>query len=585
MKSLALHYSICQHPLMKLFRIFLFVLIPLCAHAAKWGDAAAPLQISEWVKGDAVDLAAGKGKNIYVVEFWATWCGPCRQSIPHLTELQKKYKDQGVVFVGISDEESDTVKKFVKKMGAKMEYTVAVDDGKKTSAAYMDAFGQEGIPTAFVVDKQGAVVWVGHPMEGLDRTLEQLVAGKFNAAAAAKEADTKAEREKLFEDYFQIAEKDKAKAAKLGDMIISEFAANAQSLNEFAWKILTTDGLKHRDLPLALRAAKKAHEVATEDAAIADTYARALLAAGKNSEAIEMQKKAVALSHDNKERLQLKETLSEYEHPVLRKKNLLAIDDNDLIDRFNDEARRLIEKGKTVSLAKLLEQADVKPYALKLAPPPDAVSSERLYEHAKSSILIIGTMTKDTESDSNELTGNFAGGFVIGESGVFVTNFHVLDQPDAETLLAMTADGHVFPVKSVLAASEADDIAICQLDGASGLKPLPLGADAAPGAHVRVLSHPDWRFYTMTEGIVSRYFVMREDGKTTTWFSTTADFAGGASGGPLFNDHGAVIGMVASTESIYSGDENDETKQGDLQMVVKACVPVANILKLIKPKP
>jgi len=64
---------------------------------------AAALKISDWVKGKPVDLAAGKGKQVYVIEFWATWCGPCRTSIPHLTELQKKFKDKGVTFVGVSD--------------------------------------------------------------------------------------------------------------------------------------------------------------------------------------------------------------------------------------------------------------------------------------------------------------------------------------------------------------------------------------------------------------------------------------------------------------------------------------------------
>ena len=60
--------------------------------AADLGDEAKPLQISKWVKGKKVNLAKGKGKKVYVVEFWATWCPPCRTTIPHLTELQKKYK-------------------------------------------------------------------------------------------------------------------------------------------------------------------------------------------------------------------------------------------------------------------------------------------------------------------------------------------------------------------------------------------------------------------------------------------------------------------------------------------------------------
>src|SRR5215831_10160841 len=108
--------------------------------AAELGDAAKPLDIKEWVKGAPVDLAAGKGKTIYVVEFWATWCPPCRASIPHLTELQKKFKEKDVVFVAVTQEKPDVVKSFVEKMGDKMDYTVAIDAGK-TSEDYMDSYG------------------------------------------------------------------------------------------------------------------------------------------------------------------------------------------------------------------------------------------------------------------------------------------------------------------------------------------------------------------------------------------------------------------------------------------------------------
>src|SRR5206468_3746931 len=130
----------------------------LHANSAELGMSAPALHVGEWVKGQAVNLDQGKGKNIYVVEFWATWCPPCRASIPHLTELQKKFKDKGVTFIGISDETVSVVKPFVNKMGVKMEYTVAVDKDEKTSAAYMGAFGVGGIPHAFVVDKGGAIV-------------------------------------------------------------------------------------------------------------------------------------------------------------------------------------------------------------------------------------------------------------------------------------------------------------------------------------------------------------------------------------------------------------------------------------------
>jgi thiol-disulfide isomerase/thioredoxin len=141
---------------------------------AKRGDTAGPLKIKQWIKGAPMDPK--DGKNVYVVEFWATWCGPCRVSIPHLTELQKRFQNKGVVIVGISDEDPAKLKPFVEKMAENMNYVVACDDDYQTSASYMEAFGYNTIPTAFVIDKNGKVVWDGHPMAGLDQAIENALA-------------------------------------------------------------------------------------------------------------------------------------------------------------------------------------------------------------------------------------------------------------------------------------------------------------------------------------------------------------------------------------------------------------------------
>jgi thiol-disulfide isomerase/thioredoxin len=180
--------------------------------AAAVGDPAAKLEIAEWVKGKPVDLAGVKGKQIVVVEFWATWCGPCRTSIPHLTEMQKEFKD--VIFIGVSDEDAETVKPFVKKMGDKMDYSVVVDKDRKTSAGYMEAYGINGIPHAFIVDKEGRIVWHGHPMGGLKETLKEVAAGKFNLEKSKKRADAR----KRIEEFQEAASKDPSdpKLEKMG---------------------------------------------------------------------------------------------------------------------------------------------------------------------------------------------------------------------------------------------------------------------------------------------------------------------------------------------------------------------------------
>lgn len=150
------------------------------------GDDAPALKFSKWVKGTPIEKFE-KG-NIYVVEFWATWCGPCRQSIPHLTELAHKYKGK-VTFIGADVWDNPTggkdlfthVSDFVhKEMGDKMDYNVAIDsDDKHMAENWMSAAAQNGIPAAFIVDKNTKIAWIGHPME-MDEALAKIVEGTWD---------------------------------------------------------------------------------------------------------------------------------------------------------------------------------------------------------------------------------------------------------------------------------------------------------------------------------------------------------------------------------------------------------------------
>jgi len=130
------------------------------------GKAAPEITATYWLNSPALTLQGLRGK-IVVVEFWATSCPPCRQTIPHLIELHKQYAGKGVVIVSLTDEPKETVEPFVKEMGM----TYAVGGGSLTGRAY----GVSGIPSAAIVDPAGKIVWQGHPMGGLDAALDAQV--------------------------------------------------------------------------------------------------------------------------------------------------------------------------------------------------------------------------------------------------------------------------------------------------------------------------------------------------------------------------------------------------------------------------
>jgi len=280
-----------------------------------YGTKAPALKDMVWVKGDAVTFEAG---HIYVVEFWATWCGPCKASIPHLTEVQKKYKDKNVTVIGISDEAEEKVRPFVKQMGEKMDYIVAIDAKKTASKGYSDAFKQRGIPHAFIVDGEGKIVWVGHPMNGMEDVLDKVTEGTFDLAVYQKEqAQKKAELEKLqkwWQKYFTMIEAggNTENAQKVAARFVSK--APAMALNQFAWRILTEVEKDKRDLSIALKAAQKAvHMTESKNPMTLDTYALALFENGNVAEAIQMQQKAVDLVKEPKIKEELQKTLKKYQ--------------------------------------------------------------------------------------------------------------------------------------------------------------------------------------------------------------------------------------------------------------------------------
>ena len=130
-----------------------------------------PIQAAGWLNGDAPTKESLAGK-VVLMHAWATWCGPCRQFTPKLIELHEQYADRGVVFIGLTSEESfelNIIQKYVKK--ANISWLIGYGAGDTLAN-----FGNRYLPTAYVIGADGKVLWDsengGSVQDTLDHALE-----------------------------------------------------------------------------------------------------------------------------------------------------------------------------------------------------------------------------------------------------------------------------------------------------------------------------------------------------------------------------------------------------------------------------
>lgn len=322
------------------------------------GDRAPALDVTHWLKGDPVQTFE-KGK-VYLIEFWATWCGPCRVSVPHLAELQEEYRDYDVTIVAVSNEDLQTVVEFMAKADSKdrlwfhkMGYTVATDPDQSTRLDYTASAGLTTIPQVFLVGKDGRVEWIGHPSE-MDEPLEAVVRNRwdrdaFYASWEEKMADRRARMGPFYR--FQKAKSVGAWQSAL-DAVEALIAANEDEtsykvqkfmllvrdldeptkgyaygrqvakahwddssvLNSLAWNTVDKKGIETRDLDFAMKLAQRACALTDyENAAILDTLARVYYEQGDFESAAKWQRKAVEHAGSEAMKDDLAEVLVKYE--------------------------------------------------------------------------------------------------------------------------------------------------------------------------------------------------------------------------------------------------------------------------------
>ena len=309
------------------------------------GSPAPELKIEAWLKGTGTEAFA---KNqVYLIVFFATWCGPCYEGMPHLSEMQEKYGDKlRVIAVSVregddgdtkyTDATRESVREFVKKNEKRMRFVVGYDGARKQArTTWTDAAEQDGVPTAFVIDGQGRIAYIGHPAgERCEQTIEQILSGTFDLAEASQTYSARIREERAFTAAQKLFEDGKVDESlkKLDELVkASPKWARTVSFEKFqnliaasrvdaamdeAVKILDvhdvssgalgimTDRLlklsgayADRANPLALRAALKSVEKNTENYPVPPaTLAAVYWKLGKKEDAITWQRKALELA-------------------------------------------------------------------------------------------------------------------------------------------------------------------------------------------------------------------------------------------------------------------------------------------------
>jgi thiol-disulfide isomerase/thioredoxin len=314
------------------------------------GDPAPALKLGAWIKGEPV--TEFEKDRVYVVEFWATWCVPCKKSIPHLSAIQQKFAPRGVTLIAVSVYEDDQrrVKPFVDELGPAMDYRVATDlvpPRAKPGYGHMalkwlrDAF-EQSLPTAFIVDGGGRIAWIGNSLE-IDTPLQQVVDGTWDLDVAKARNEKRVKVNQLTAQLKTILPMKVSREAKLdwkqalavidelcgldasreyeiapyrfnvllqldreaeGYAYAKKFAENdykddALKLNWLSWVVVDPDMPRHphRDLDFAMQLAKRADELSQhKNPAIMDTLALVYFETGDVDHAIVIQEQAVKLA-------------------------------------------------------------------------------------------------------------------------------------------------------------------------------------------------------------------------------------------------------------------------------------------------
>jgi S1-C subfamily serine protease len=247
-----------------------------------------------------------------------------------------------------------------------------------------------------------------------------------------------------------------------------------------------------------------------------------------------------------------------------------------------DQGIELLEAGGATPNEVLQEQLATRRVVDLPAPEPGRLTRKArgLYDRACAATIVLANLVPtEDEGEEGWVVGNAGTGFLVSEDGLAFTNYHVMMQEESDTYVAMTRDGRVLPVVEVLGGLREHDLALIRLGDPEG-RPfpfLPIARDADVGERVHVVGHPGHQFWRYSSGEIARFLGAQvlTNGPVVPRIDVTAEFALGSSGGPIMNDDGQVVGVVAATHAMYDPSAGD---RAGFQLVFRYAVPYETLL-------
>jgi len=161
---------------MNYIKLFFFMLLfPIFVYSQEVGSKAPDFSAKD-LNGNNIKLSEIKDKVI-VLDFWASWCIPCKKSMPHLADLYNKLKDTSFTIIGINlDDDKNKINSFKESIGIEIPFSIIHDKESKLPELY----NVEGMPTTIIIDKQGTIKFkeTGFDSvlkEKIDKTIYELV--------------------------------------------------------------------------------------------------------------------------------------------------------------------------------------------------------------------------------------------------------------------------------------------------------------------------------------------------------------------------------------------------------------------------